>query len=288
MGNELNQHKELMIKYGEVVGNIELGNLAFHKVNKLCNTNFVNSDTFLKEVDYYLRQNTGYTFKEAVQLMDREKESELLAAKMVDDLVEQNGGCNTASLEDWYSFITHYNEQEHLMFLRENKSIFGFPRINRTESYIQQEFKRRIKSYRNLPYKELFDLASALESGSYRYSMLGLSQNISKNNDKAIDIWKFAIKKFNEPQAYFYLGKSLQLSSTAKAFISFKESAKQGYKHGEIWLGTYYACNKDIPKAKYWLEIAKANYRDPDYIDDIVAEIDDLGMPTNCMDGWVY
>ena len=103
-----------------------------------------------------------------------------------------------------------------------------------------------------------------------------------------MELWKYAAEKFNEPQAYYYIGKLLQTSSTTEAFLAFEQSAKRGYKFGEIWLGTYYACNNDLIKSKYWLEIAKKGYEDPAYIDDIYAEIDELGMPTNCMDGWVY
>ena len=40
--------------------------------------------------------------------------------------------------------------------------------------------------------------------------------------------------------------------------------------------------------AAYWLDKAKEHGADPDYIDDIYAEIHELGMPTNCVNGWVY
>jgi tetratricopeptide (TPR) repeat protein len=288
IGKELNQFEKLAVKYAEVIGDVELGNVAFSKMNKRCKTKFENSSEFLFEADYYLRKNTGYTFEEFVQFMDREKETDTLASQLVEELIQQNGGCNTTVLDHWFKFVANYNEENHLVFLRQNKTLFGLPKIVRTDNQIEKAFNQKIKEYKNLPYKELFDLASALEHGSYSYSMFGLSQSITKNIEQSLEIWRFSIEKFNEPQAYYYIGKLLQNSSTRDAFSAFEQSAKQGYKYGEIWLGTYYACNKDTIKARYWLDIAKKDYKDPDYIDDIYAEIDELGMPTNCMDGWVY
>jgi hypothetical protein len=287
-GNELNQFEKLAVKYAEVVGDVELGNVAFSKMNKRCKTKFENSPEFLFEIDFYLRQNTGYTFSEFVQFMNREKETDSLANQLVDEIIQQNGGCDSTAIEHWFNYVSNYNEETHSVFLRQNETLFGLPKIVRTDSQINKQFNIQLQKYKRLPYKELFDLASALEHGSYSYSMLGLSQSIKINKEKSLELWRFAAEKFNEPQAYYYIGKLLQTRSTADAFLAFEQSAKHGYKFGEIWLGTYYACNNNIIKAKYWLEIAKRDYKDPDYIDDIHAEIDELGMPTNCMDGWVY
>lgn len=288
IGKELNQFEKLAVKYAEVIGDVELGNAAFSKINKRCKTKFKNSSEFLFEADYYLRKNTGYTLEEFVQFMDREKETNTLANQLVEELIQQNGGCNITALEHWFKFVANYNEKNHLVFLRQNKTLFGLPKIVRTDNQIKKAFNRKIKEYKNLPYKELSDLAFALVHGSYSYSMFGLSQSITINIEQSLELWRFSIEKFNEPQAYYYIGKLLQNSSKHDAFNAFEQSAMQGYKYGEIWLGTYYACNKDTIKARYWLDIAKKDYKDPDYIDDIYAEIDELGMPTNCMDGWVY
>jgi hypothetical protein len=288
LGNESNPFQELAIKYAGVVGDVELGNVTFSEINKRCKTQFEFSSEFLLEVDFYLRRNTGYTYKEFVQFMKSETETVKLANQLVDELIQQNGGCNTIALEHWFNFVTNNDKEVHLVFLRENESLFGLPKVVRTNDQLVKNFSTQLKKYKSLPYKELFELASALEHGSYSYSMFGLTQSIKIDKEKSLELWKFAAKKFNEPQAYYYIGKLLQTSSTADAFLAFEQSAKQGYKFGEIWLGTYYACNKDNIKAKYWLEIAKQGYKDPDYIDDIYAEINDLGMPTNCLDGWVY
>ena len=287
-GNESNPFQELAGKYAEVVGDVELGNVTFSKINKRCKTQFEFSAEFILEVDFYLRRNTGYTFKEFVKFMKSEKETGDLANQLVDELIQQNGECNTTALEHWFKFVTNNNKEKDLMFLRENEALFGLPKVVRTDTQLIKNFSTQLKKYKSLPYKELFEVASALEHGSYSYSMFGLTQSIKIDKEKSLEIWKFAAKKFNEPQAYYYIGKLLQNFSTEDAFLAFEQSAKHGYKFGEIWLGTYYACNKDNIKARYWLEIAKQGYKDPDYIDDIYAEIDELGMPTNCMDGWVY
>lgn len=285
---ELNPFEKLAVKYAEIVGDVELGNIAFSKMNRRCKTKFEHSPEFLSEIDYYLRKNTGYTFLEFVRFMNREKETDLLATQLVDELIQQNGGCDTTAIEHWFNYVSNHYEENHLAFLRQNVRLVGLPKIVRSDAQIKKQFNIQLQNYKALPYKELFDLASALEYGSYSYSMFALSQSIKVNKEKSLDLWTYAAEKFNEPQAYYYIGKLLQTSSTTDAFLAFEKSAKQGYKFGEIWLGTYYACNNDMIKAKYWLEIAKKGYKDPEYIDDIYAEIDELGKPTDCMDGWVY
>lgn len=285
---ELNPFEKLAVKYAEIVGDVELGNIAFSKMNRRCKTKFEHSPEFLSETDYYLRTNTGYTFLEFVRFMNREKETDLLATQLVDELIQQNGGCDTTAIEHWFNYVSNHYEENHLAFLRQNVRLVGLPKIDRSEAQIKKQFNIQLQNYKALPYKELFDLASALEHGSYSYSMFALTQSIKVNKEKSLDLWTYAAEKFNEPQAYYYIGKLLQTSSTTDAFLAFEKSAKQGYKFGEIWLGTYYACNNDMIKAKYWLEIAKKGYKDPEYIDDIYAEIDELGKPTDCMDGWVY
>lgn len=285
---ELNPSEKLAVKYAEIVGDVELGNIAFSKMNRRCKTKFEHSPEFLSEIDYYLRKNTGYTFLEFVRFMNREKETDLLATQLVDELIQQNGGCDTTAIEHWFNYVSNHYEENHLAFFRQNVRLVGLPKIDRSDAQIKKQFNIQLQNYKALPYKELFDLASALEHGSYSYSMFALSQSIKVNKEKSLDLWTYAAEKFNEPQAYYYIGKLLQTSSTTDAFLAFEKSAKQGYKFGEIWLGTYYACNNDMIKAKYWLEIAKKGYKDPEYIDDIYAEIDELGKPTDCMDGWVY
>ena len=285
---ELNQFEKLSIAYAEVIGDIALGNVAFSIMNERCKTTFENSSEFLLETDYYLRKNTGYTFDEFIEFMGYETETENFANQLVNEVIQQNGGCNTVPLEHWAKFVKNHNEENNLNFLRQNDILFGLPKIIRSELEIKQAFKNKLKGYKHLPYQELFDLASALEHGSYSYSMFGLSQSLTIDKSKAIELWKYSIEKFNNPEAYYYIGLLLQKSSRADAFDAFEQSAKQGYKYGELWLGTYYACNKDSLKAEYWLNIAKEDAKDPDYIDDIYAEIDELGMPTNCMNGWVY
>lgn len=288
IGSELNQFEKLAIRYAEVIGDVELINVALSKVNLQCKTQLQNSPEFILELDYYLRKNTGYTFEEFVQFMNQEQETDKLAQQLVDKLIKNNKGCNTAALEHWFEFVANYNEESHLLFLRGNEALFGLPKVVRTDDQIKTNFNLQLKKYKHLPYEELFELASALEHGLYRYSMFGFSQSIKIDKEKSLKLWKFAADKFNNPQAFYYMGKLLQTTSTPDAFLAFELSAKNGYKLGEIWLGTYYACNQDTTHTKYWLEKAKNGYKDLDYIDDIYAEINELGMPTNCLDGWVY
>lgn len=285
---QLNQFETLAVKYAVSVGDIELGNIAFDKANRRCQTDFAYPPSFMAETDYYLRKNTGYTYTEFINWLEKEDENNRVATHIVDNLIEEHGGCDPLVLEHWFKYVIRSSQENQLDFFRQNKSLWILPRVTRKHQDVQNLFNQKLNDYYELPYFELFDLASALEHGSYSYSMYSLLQSIPKNHEKAIEIWRFAIDKFNKPQAYFYLAKLLQSRSAKEAFVAFEKSAELGYKYGEIWLGTYYACNKDILKSTYWLNKAKQGFDDPGYIDDIFSEINDLGMPTNCIDGWVY
>ncbi|ABG40005.1 hypothetical protein Patl_1482 [Paraglaciecola sp. T6c] len=280
--------EQLAMQYARVIGQIELINVAFTQMNARCETDFITSAKFLPEVDYLLRKNMDYRFDEFVHWMEGAAETRLLATQMVDEVIAEHGGCDSSALTHWFRYLTELNEQENLAFLRQNKLLFGLPKVARSEHKIQLAFNAKINDYQNLPYQEIHDLASALDQGSYRYSLLSLSQSIIKDSTKAQTLWQFAVDEFDKPGAYYALGKSLQEHAKDKALGAFKQSAQKGYRFAETWLGTYYACHNNMPQASFWLEKAKQDGAEPEYIDDIYAEIDELGTPTNCVDGWVY
>lgn len=280
--------EQLAMQYARVIGQIELINVAFRQMNARCETDFITSAKFLPEVDYLLRKNMDYRFDEFVRWMEGAAETRLLATQMVDEVIAGHGGCDSSALTHWFRYLTELNEQENLAFLRQNKLLFGLPKVARSEHKIQLAFNAKINDYQNLPYQEIHDLASALDQGSYRYSLLSLSQSIIKDSTKAQTLWQFAVDEFDKPGAYYALGKSLQEHAKEKALGAFKQSAQKGYRFAETWLGTYYACHNNMPQASFWLEKAKQDGAEPEYIDDIYAEIDELGTPTNCVDGWVY
>ncbi|QHJ13811.1 hypothetical protein FX988_04091 [Paraglaciecola mesophila] len=278
----------LAMEYAQVVGQIELINVAIAQVNARCETSFTINPEFLPEVDYLLRKNMDYGFNEFVAWMESAAHTRIQARQMVDELIAEHGGCDATALNHWFRFLSAANERENLAFLRQNHMLIGLPKIPRSEQKIQRAFAQKVEHYQYLPYQEIRDLAQALDQGSYRYSLLSLSQSITKDSFKAQTLWQFAIDEFAKPEAYYALGKSLQSHAKDKALTAFTQSAEQGYSVAEIWLGTYYACNRDIPQASIWLEKAQKNGADSDYIDDIYAEINELGTPTNCVDGWVY
>ena len=280
--------EQLAMQYARVVGRIELINVAFTQMNARCETDFATDPKFLPEVDYLLRKNMDYRFDEFVHWMEGAAETRLLASQIVDEVIAEHGGCDSTALTHWFRYLAESNEQENIAFLRQNKLLFGLPKVARSEHKIQLAFNAKINGYQNLPYQEIHDLASALDQGSYRYSLLSLSQSITKDNTKAQTLWQFAIDEFDKPGAYYALGKSLQEHANGEALAAFTQSAQKGYRFAETWLGTYYACNNDIPSASFWLEKAKEDGADAEHIDDIYAEIEELGTPTNCVDGWVY
>lgn len=280
--------EQLAMQYARVVGQIELINVAFTQMNARCEIDFATGPKFLPEVDYLLRKNIDYRFDEFVHWMEGAAETRLLATQIVHEVIAEHGGCDSTALAHWFRYLTESNVRENLAFLRQNKLLFGLPKVARSEQKIQLAFNAKINVYQNLPYQEIHDLASALDQGSYRYSLLSLSQSITKDSTKAQTLWQFAVDEFDKPGAYYALGKSLQEHAKDKALAAFTQSAQKGYRSAQTWLGTYYACNNDIPSASFWLDKAKEDGADPEYIDDIYAEIDELGIPTNCVDGWVY
>ncbi|WP_166425573.1 hypothetical protein [Paraglaciecola sp. 20A4] len=286
--NAPSKMEQLAMKYAQVIGQIELVNMALKQMNGRCETDLTQDPKFLPEVDYLLRKNIDYGLAEFIYWMEGAAETRLLATQMVDEVITEHGGCDSNALAHWFRYLTESNEQENLAFLRQNKLLFGLPRIPRSEQYVQHAFNRKINDYKNLPYQEIHDLASSLDDGSYRYSLLSFSQSIRRDTAIAQTLWQFAIDEFKKPEAYYALGKSLQEHAKDQALAAFTQSAKKGYRLAETWLGTYYACQNDMPRASFWLEKAKEDGVDSEYIDDIYAEIDELGTPTSCVDGWVY
>ncbi|MBN26689.1 MAG: hypothetical protein CL578_16780 [Alteromonadaceae bacterium] len=277
----------LAMEYAQVVGQIELVNVAFDEMKTRCETQITQDAKFLPEVDYLLRKNMDYGFSEFVDWMEGAAETQTLATQMVNQVLADHGGCYATALSHWFNYLTESNTQ-NLAFLQQNQLLFGLPKVTRSEHDIRQAFKRKITDYQTLPYQEIRDLASALDHGSYRYSLLSLSQSIRKDSATAQTMWQFAIDEFNQPEAYYALGKSLKMDEKARALNAFEQSAQMGYHRAGTWLGTYYACHQDMTHAAYWLDKAKEHGADPDYIDDIYAEIHELGKPTNCVNGWVY
>ena len=55
------------------------------------------------------------------------------------------------------------------------------------------------------------------------------------------------------------------------------------------WYGNYLGRQGNKPDALFWLQQAKdTNPERAEFIDDFIIEINELGEPTNCLDGWVH
>jgi len=273
-------------KYADAVGAISLVEKVVAKINSECDSNITLPPKAINEADYLLRKKSSYKYSEFVKLFEDPSETQKLVDAATDQILAQIPGCSYLGLANWQQKFVNHTIEISLDTLRNEDYLFGLPKINRDEEKVLKEFNAKLKSYQDLPNAEIDDLATALEWGSYSYAALTLIENLEKDQKKALELRQYVANESQDPKDLYELGKTQEKSDKKAALNYFKKSAELGYKYAEIWLGTYYACQSNKINALYWLN--KARPKDPEYISDIILEIEELGMPTNCYEGWVY
>lgn len=266
---------------------IEVVQGTFNIINSKCNTQYSFDKEFLSEVDFHLRFKTGYSYEEFIKYINKKSEmdegSERMAVEIFNDI-----GCNTEKLNTWADYVVHTTNTEYLDFYRQPNTLFGLPKLKRDVSFVSKMYTDKLNIADQLSYEELKELAFATEIGYYRYSMGSTEFEFDADRDKAIKLWEQIVSKFDNGDGYYWYAKTLEKRSKDEALEAYMSSAERGFEMGKVWLGTYYACNKKKELAIRLLAEAKNGSNNPEYIEDLFAEIKELGMPTNCMDGWVY
>ena len=272
--------------YANAVGAFNMLEEVVTNLNLSCNSNIQIPLKSINEVDFLLRKKSAYKYEEFVALFGNQEEVKILTDATTEQLLTQFANCSPSRLSDWEQSFVMPTLESQLNMLRDAEHLYGLPKIDRNEEDILKAFEVSVNNYKNLPDDEIAELASALESGSYFFTMLTLIQSIRKDNQKALELREYLANQSLDPEALYQLAKTQEKSNKAQALKSYTQSAEMGYKLAEIWLGTYYACHNNKVDAMFWLN--KARPKEPDYINDIVLEIEELGQPTNCYEGWVY
>lgn len=270
----------------QAVGAASFYNGLIRELNRQCNMKLAIALPILTELDYVLRKKTDYSFAEFVELFQEEEEYKLLVIDESQAVLKAMGGCSQNELKIWFADIVKPSYQNTLSLLKAEDRLYGLPQTNRSEEFLLQEFGKKVNNYKNLPLEEISDLAEALRSGLYVYSLLSYTDKVNIDARKAVELIQFLVEKSGDSINLYKLAKAQEMYDRSLALKTYSEAALEGNVEAQIWLGTYYACNKNKFDAMYWLNKAKES--DETDARDIIFELEDLGKPTNCLDGWVY
>lgn len=280
------EDENIASKYAEAVGSISIIENIFEAINTTCKTHFSIPEATLNEIDFLLRKKVLYSYAEFVNAFEDPQEVKKLATSTKNRLLQNIPNCSREQLEHLHSAYFKASIKKSLDTLRTEKRLYGLPKISRDNDDVIKIFIDKVQRYKTLPNEEITELAGALESGVYSYTIISLVKKITKDPSKALELRKFIAKNSEDPKYFYSLAKAQEKFDKKAALKSFKTSANLGYKYAEIWLGTYYACQNNKIDALFWLN--KAKNKDPDHVNDIIVEIKELGMPTDCHQGWVY
>ncbi|WDE00826.1 sel1 repeat family protein [Thalassomonas actiniarum] len=272
----------LIKSYAETIAALNTYQQITQQLDKKCETKYALSKLQVNEIDFLLRKQANITFTEFVTIFGDVELLTLNNQGVANDFIEKNGGCIPSLLALFHADL-HKVYLDEIAKLRSYQEIFIFGDIKKSEKELQAFAKEKVQNYQHLPIEEIKELARSLEIGYYQYSLASLGK-IQINLRQATELLLFVVKQTEDPEVYHDLGRLMQWRNPTQAFNYFEKSAQLGDVDGLIWLGTYYSCNKDNVKALYWLN--KASTGEPDYVEDIKLEIQDLGMPTNCLNGW--
>jgi len=274
--------------YSQAVGSISFREQLIVELNKQCSLNLQIDPSFKAEADYLIRKKTNYTFDEFVDLFEQPSQITPLLKEAASNVLKQTDGCVGENINSWYELFYLPNYKDNLFTLNSEEPLYGLPPKIRSDSFLLKELKRKTKDYKHLPKEEINGIAEALSTGFYWYTMSSGVDQVPKDINKALELRTFIANTSVDPKTLYDLARVQQKSDRKTALESYKKSAELGYNNAEIWVGTYYACNSNKLNALLWLNKAKPSAKDPDYVGDIIMEVKEQGMPTNCLDGWVY
>lgn len=276
---------KLMQAYAESIGAIRFTQKVTDYISAQCQFPFSITESVLNSVDYQIRHKVGYNYLEFIDFIGVDGETNRQAEDVAKMLITEHAGCSNKQLSVWYrESIEPLVNSEHEK-LKGLETLFGLPKINRSESKLVKYFTKKLDRFNMLSNDEVSSLATALESGFYHYSLLS-DAKVDKNLELALTLREYLVEKTADPKLIYQLAQTQSLSSRTKALEYFKLSAEKGYVKAQMWLGTYYACDENKIEALFWLN--KAALEDAKTVNLIKLEIQDLGVPTNCYEGWVH
>lgn len=274
--------------YAEVVGTIRFTEKVADYISKKCQVSFSVPPIVIDSVDYQLRRKLDYSYVEFINFLDVDTQSDGEAEDVANMLIEQVTACNPAELNKWYTTTIAPVINAYVEKLSGLGNVFGLGRINRPDNDIKTHFQNKLNRFRALSNEEIRSLANALESGVYSYTNSSHAQ-VNKDIEHAITLRQYLVEQTDSADFVYQLAGTMARVDKSKALAYYKTAAEKGYAKAQIWLGTYFACNNKKIDALFWLN--KVNTDDSEesqMVDLIQLEMQDLGKPANCYNGWVY
>ncbi|MCG7530999.1 hypothetical protein MHM98_06505 [Psychrobium sp. MM17-31] len=272
-------------KYALAIVTIDEFERLTQLVNEKCDSQLSirNKDYFT--IDYFVRHRINYNVKSFIIDHIPTEQIENVQAQL-ELFVAANVECTINDLSIWHYEHVERPISELAEMVRKLPHAYEIAsRDKLPQSKVRQYFHQQLKKYEQLPLPEVFELAKALNNGRYSYSLFSHIKNAPIDYRKSLELFKYLYDQTGHLKYLHQLaGAQANISKTA-ALDSYHKAAKLGYNRSQLWLGTYYGCQKKPLKAKYWLNKAKSGA--PEDANDISMEIKELGEPVNCSNtGW--
>jgi len=156
-------------------------------------------------------------------------------------------------------------------------------KLKKSSQELKKILDEKVAIYRSLSTEEILDLARFLKTGYYIEERGRME--FPKELIKSEELYHYLINKRNDGESAYLLAKIFEKSDRLKALKFFNLSAKLDYPAGIGWIGDYTSCKGDNKSAIRLLKKAKQlGYLEAD---DSLGEIEELGITTNCYDGWI-
>ncbi len=277
---------EQLGKYSQVAGQWSLINGAIHTLNQECEQTLALPPHYAFAIDSGFRKNLNQSIGYFIEQVSGGKPLGDHALKAIQELKAPKA-CQKDFLDGSLALYTDMADSM-VSFLAHAKPLSVLPPERASADKIKREFVNQLAHFDLLPEHAQLGLIQAHQYGRYRYTIASIL-HMPQDAKKAMALLKRTVQNTDSAKAHYVLGQMYDEDNQRDfALEHFHLAGEKGESHAQTWLGNYYACNANIKVAKKWLTDAKRTAQSPEYIDDLIAEIDELGMPTNCIDGWVY
>ncbi|PCI63823.1 MAG: hypothetical protein COB38_13270 [Gammaproteobacteria bacterium] len=274
---------KLIIKYVEQVAEVDFAYSMYNSSMKRCKKTSSNELLLkLNEVDFVLRRKTGYSLLEFIEVYGNRMSTKKLIEGIYSEIQTRNNKCSDIRLKLLTDYFLQTAGNVLISFSKMN-TIFSLPAVTRIETDVRKIFHQKINSLKQIPIVEIKSLASALETGLYKYS-LGYFLKVSIKVNQSIHLYRHIKNKLKSPMSYYSLAKALENISKKSSFENYLTAGKLNSNDAQLWLGNYFACKKDFKNMYVWLD--KVKVKKANLVIDLINEIDEYGEPLNCIDGW--
>ncbi|MFS1702492.1 hypothetical protein [Alteromonas sp. AMM-1] len=281
--------QELARNYATLVGRLALTESLFERMSEHCHLalNFTSQQD--SSIDYHLRMHTGMTFQQWQQQFGDPEQANAMVADVLNNTLRDIGECEQNGVQQWFSGMQQNLVGPAIEALTALPTIMGLHARGVSEQEALAHFRSKVLAYKTLSAAEIIGLAKALNTGGYHYAQLVFLPTIGINHEKAVELFEFAYQQEPSADNLYALAQGKAHTDRKASVIMYKQAAEAGLFEAQRWYGNYQGCQGNKPDALFWLQKAKeTNPEQADFIEDFIVEINELGEPTNCLDGWVY